>query len=175
MLQLFIFVLGLALLVLGFLVVLNSSEQGSRLYPGSNVRFLATTPAALVLVMICPWLVTLPPDINWSKLLILLFVLALYLFYTAWVESSFRGGIVRRALKAQVVNRQGKAISFKKALWRNTFKLLMFPFAPVTLYFMMKDFRRQAPHDKLSGTFVIWTTDAIKDMQPEASYHVEIR
>jgi uncharacterized RDD family membrane protein YckC len=175
MLQLFILVLGLSLLVLSFLVVVNSSEQNSRLYPGSNVRFLATMPSALVLVLVCPWFITMSPQFSWLKTLQLLLVIVLYLFYAAWMESSFRGGLAKRALKAQVVDRKGREISFKRALSRNIFKLLFFPLAPFCLFFMIKDFRRQAPHDKLTDTFVIWTAEAIREMQPESSYRVEIR
>ena len=174
MLQIFILVLGLSLLVLSFLVVLNSPEQNSRLYPGSNVRFLATMPSALILIFLCPWLVTVPPEFSILKTAELLLLLAVYVLYGAWVESSFRGGVAKRAMKAQVVDRKGKAISFKRALWRNIVKLLLFPLAPFCLFFMVKDFRRQAPHDKLADTFVIWTADAISDMQPESSYKVEI-
>jgi uncharacterized RDD family membrane protein YckC len=175
MLQIFLFVLGLSLLVLSFLVVVNSPEQNSRLYPGSNIRFLATVPSALVLALVCPWYITLPPEFSWQKTLWLVLFVVLYLLYSAWVESSFRGGMAKRALKAQVVDRKGKEISFKRALWRNIFKLILFPLAPFCLFFMVRDFRRQAPHDKLTDTFVIWTAEAIRDMQPEASYRVEIR
>ena len=131
MLQIFILVLGLGVFVLSFLVVLNSSEQSSRLYPGSNVRFLATMPSALLLALICPWLITMPPEFSWLKTLWLVLLIALYLLYTAWVESSFRGGLIKRALKAQVVDRKGKAISFKRALFRNIFKFVLFPLAPL--------------------------------------------
>ena len=175
MLQIFLLVLGLSLLVLSFLVVLNSSEQSSRLYPGSNVRFLATMPSALVLILVCPWLISLPPEFSALKTVELALLLALYVIYSAWTESSFRGGLAKRALKAQVVDRKGKGVSFRRALWRNIFKLLLFPLAPFCLFFMIKDFRRQAPHDKLTDTFVIWTADAMKEMQPESSYKVEIR
>jgi uncharacterized RDD family membrane protein YckC len=174
MLNISILLAGLTVFVLSFLVVLNSTEQSSRLYPGSNVRFLGTAPLALVMVLSCPWLITIPPNFNWLKTLILILIIATYLLYTAWIESRFRGGLARHAMRAQVVDRQGKQISFKRALWRNIFKLVLFPLAPLCLYFMIKDFRRQALHDKLAGTFVIWTNEAMEDMQPDSSYHVEM-
>ena len=175
MLQIIIFLLGLGIFVLSFLVVLNSSEQSSRLYPGSNVRFLATMPAALLFVLLCPWLITYPPEFSLLKTLCLVLIVVLYLIYSAWVESGFRGGLAKHAMKAQVVDRKGKSITFKRALWRNIFKFILFPIAPLTLFFMIKDFRRQAPHDKLTDTFVIWNAEVIQEMQPQSSYQVEFR
>ena len=175
MLQIIVFLSSMAIFVLSFLVVLNSSEQSSRLYPGSNVRFLATMPAALLLALVCPWLVTYPPEFSLLKTAGLILLIVLYVNYSAWVDSRFRGGLAKHALRAQVVDRKGKGISFKRALWRNIFKLALFPISPLCLFFMIKDFRRQAPHDKLTDTFVIWNAEVIKEMQPETAYHVEFR
>ncbi len=173
--QIIILVLGAILFVLSFLVVLNSSEQSNRLYPGSNIRFLATMPIAVMLLASCPWLISIPPEFSLFKTLILALVVVLTITYSAWVDSRFRGGLVKHAMHVQIVNRQGKSITFKRALWRNICKLILFPLAPLSFYFMIKDFRRQALHDKLTATFVIWTQDIIDSAQPESSIKVEFR
>ncbi|HEX7025641.1 MAG TPA: RDD family protein, partial [Gammaproteobacteria bacterium] len=85
------------------------------------------------------------------------------------------GGVFKRVMHAVVVNKQGKALSFRKALWRNLLKLLLLPFAPLSFYALSKDFRRQALHDKLSGSFVMWTPDVIAASEPESSYQVDIK
>jgi uncharacterized RDD family membrane protein YckC len=159
------------------MVVLNSLEKSSILYPGSNVRFLASLPISLLLLGLCSWLITIPPNIDIIKTLELAAILVVYIIYSAWVESRFRGGIAKRAMHAVVSDKNGKGISFQQALLRNILKLILLPFAPFSLYFMIKDFRRQAPHDKLAGTFVMWSPDAIKDRQPNENkgYEVEIR
>ena len=176
MLQILIFVLSLIIFVLSFVVVLNSHEQLSVLYPGSNIRFIATMPIVLLLLGLCPWLITLPPDLNIYKTIQLLAILLVFVFYSAWVESHYRGGLVKRALKAIVVDKGGKNITFKRAVFRNIYKLLLLPLAPISLYLLLKDFRRQAPHDKLAGTFVMWAPDAMHvNEPPEEGIHVEIR
>lgn len=175
MLQILIFISGLALFALSFMVVLNSAEQPSRLYPGSNVRFLATMPIALLLLGVCPWLVTLPSDLNVFKTVQLLAVLAVFVCYGAWVESRFRGGLAKRAMKAIVVDKGGKNLTFRQALLRNVYKLILLPLAPISLYLLLKDFRRQALHDKLAGTFVMWAPEVMQDNKPEHGIQVEIQ
>lgn len=175
MLNILVFCLGLGLFALSFMVVLNSPEQTSPLYPGSNVRFLATMPVALLLLFVCPWILSFPPEIDVSDTLILVGLLAAHVGYSAWVESRYKGGVARRAMKAMVVDARGKPIPFKRALLRNLFKLVLLPLAPLSLYFMLKDFRRQAPHDKLAGTFVMWTPEAMRERQPDSSYEVDIQ
>lgn len=175
MLQVLIFVSGLALFALSFMVVLNSPEQSSVLYPGSNIRFLATMPMALLLVAVCPWLITLPPDLDVMKAGQLLAVLVAFVIYSAWVDSSFRGGLAKKAMKAMVTDKAGKNISFQRAFIRNFFKLILFPLAPISLYLLLKDFRRQSLHDKLAGTFVMWAPEAIQNKKPEQGIQVEIK
>ena len=175
MIQIFIFALGLGLLGLSFLVVLNSLEQSNLLYPGSNVRFLATLPAALLLLVLCPWFITIPPDIDIIDSVKLGLILIVFVLYGAAFESWFRGGMAKRAMSAVVVDKNGKSISFKRALLRNIFKALLLPFSPICLYLMIKDYRRQALHDKLTGTFVMWSPEALKKNTPDDGYQVEIK
>ncbi len=172
--------LCVAIGVLSFAVVLNSAEQPSRLYPGSNVRFLASIPAYVALII---GLFFLFPDLQgllafdiysilWLLLLVL-FVVA-HTVYCAWVEYKYQAGLGKSLLKAIVVDKAGKPLTMAQALKRNTFKLLLLPLAPISLYIMIKDFRKQTLHDKLSDTFVMWPADIIDANQPQSSYEVNI-
>jgi uncharacterized RDD family membrane protein YckC len=58
-------------------------------------------------------------------------------------------------------------------LKRNACKWFLFPLAPLSLHFMIKDSRRRALHDRLAGTFVMWAPDVIKANQPQSSYEVD--
>lgn len=175
LLQIAVLCVGVALLTITFMVVLNSTERSSPLYPGSNVRFLASVPTILLLLLLAPWLVTAPPEIDVLRTVGLIVLLVLYVLYHAWVESRFRGGPAKRAMKAVVVDKNGKAVSFKRALTRNIVKLLLLPLAPLNIYFVIKDFRHQALHDKAAGTFVMWSPEAIRERQPKSSYEVDIQ
>lgn len=174
-LQILVLCVGIGLFVMTFMVVLNSTERSSPLYPGSNVRFLASVPTTLLLLAVCPWLLSAPPETDIAKTAGLLAILIVYVLYHAWVESSFRGGVIKRAMKAIVVDKNGKAITFKRALLRNVVKLLFLPLAPLNIYIVIKDFRRQALHDKIAGTFVMWSPEAIREKQPKSSYEVSIQ
>ncbi len=166
--------LALALLSLSFVVVLNSAEQPSTIYAGSNVRFLASLPSLLLLLSLTTWFFPEPLAAGFLDWFLLIAVLGLFVAFCAWIESRYKAGIFKRVMNAVVVDKQGKAIDYKKALLRNSLKVLLLPVAPFNLYVLMKDFRRQALHDKWSGTFVMWTADTIRANQPKSDYEVNI-
>jgi hypothetical protein len=166
---------GIALLVFSFFVVLNTAETSSRLYPGSNVRFLAALPGALLQLILLVWFFPEPLAADYLGWLLVTATVAGFVVYGAWVDARFNGGLFKRVMHAIVVNRQGKALTFKKALWRNFLKLVLLPFAPLNFHALSKDFRRQALHDRLSGSFVMWTPDVIAANEPESSYQVDIK
>lgn len=166
---------AIAVLVFSFFVVLNTAETSSRLYPGSNVRFLAALPGTLLLLVLLVWFFPEPLASDYVSWVLVVIVAAGFMFYGAWVDARFYGGLFKRVMHAIVVNKQGKALTFKKALWRNFLKLALLPLAPLNLRALSKDFRRQALHDKLSGSFVMWTPDVIAAHEPESSYQVDIK
>jgi uncharacterized RDD family membrane protein YckC len=160
---------------LGFVIVLNSHEEPSRLYPGINVRYWATFPLGVLFLVVTTGVfpdhlthVTSFPN----YLALLLFVSAL-VAYCAWVESRFQAGLMKRMMHAVVVGKDGKAVDFITALKRNACKWFLFPLAPLSLYFMARDSRRRALHDRLAGTFVMWAPDVIKANQPKSAYVVD--
>jgi hypothetical protein len=167
--------IAIALLVFSFFVVLNTAETSSRLYPGSTVRFLAALPGLLLLLVLFVWFFPEPLFSDYVGWLLIVAVAAGFVFYGAWADARFYGGLFKRVMHAVVVNRQGKALTFKKALWRNFLKLVLLPFAPLNFHALSKDFRRQALHDKLSGSFVMWTPEMIAANEPESSYQVDIK
>jgi uncharacterized RDD family membrane protein YckC len=167
--------IAIALLVFSFFVVLNTAETSSRLYPGSNVRFLAALPGLLLLLVLFVWFFPEPLSSDYIGWLLIVTVAAGFVFYGAWADARFYGGLFKRAMHAIVVNRQGRALTFKKALWRNFLKLILLPLAPLNFHALSKDFRRQALHDKLSGSFVMWTPEVIAANEPESSYEVDIK
>lgn len=166
---------AIALLVFSFFAVLNTAETSSRLYPGSNVRFLAALPGTLVLLALLVWFFPEPLPSDYAGWLLIVVVAAGFIVYGAWADAEFNGGLFKRVMHAVVVNKQGKALTFKKALWRNFLKLVLLPIAPLNLHVLSKDFRRQALHDKLSGSFVMWTPEVIAANEPEPSYEVDIK
>jgi uncharacterized RDD family membrane protein YckC len=158
-----------------FMMVLNSHEQPSRLYPGTNVRYWGTFPLALIFLggtasMFPDHIFHITSVFNY---LMLLFFVSGVAGYCAWVESSFQGGMMKRVMHAVVVGKDGKPVNFITALKRNAFKWFLFPLAPLSLHLMIKDPRRRALHDRLAGTFVMWAPDVIKANQPESSYQVD--
>lgn len=173
--QIVFFCGGLAILVLSFIVVLNNPEQSSRLYPGSNVRFLSALPGLLLLLALLSWFFPEPLSSDYAGWFIWLVIIAGFTAYSAWVDASFKGGLFKRVMHSVVVNKQAKRISFKQALLRNIFKLVLLPVAPFNLYMMSRDFRRQSLHDRLSGTLVMWTPDVIAANEPGSSYEVDIK
>lgn len=166
---------AIAVLVFSFFVVLNTAETSSRLYPGSNVRFLAALPSTLLCLVLLAWFFPEPLSSDYVSWLLIVIIAAGFVFYGAWVDAGFNGGLFKRVMHAVVVNKQGKALTFKKALWRNVLKLVLLPVAPLNLHVLAKDFRRQALHDKLSGSFVMWSPDVIAANEPESSYEVDIK
>lgn len=167
--------IAIALLAFSFFVVLNTAETSSRLYPGSNVRFLAALPSALLFLVLLVWFFPEPLAADYAGWLLVAVIAAGFIFYGAWVDARFNGGLFKRVMHAIVVNKQGKGLTFKTALWRNFLKLVLLPFAPLNFHALSKDFRRQALHDKLSGSFVMWTPDIIAANEPESSYQVDIK
>jgi uncharacterized RDD family membrane protein YckC len=165
---------SIAVGVLSFVIVLNSHEQPSRLYPGTNVRFCAAVPGIGLFFALVAWL--FPAEASQTGgwyIAFVIMLLAIFIVYGAWVESAFQAGLVKRMMHAVVVDKQGKPIDFNQALLRNVYKWLLVPLAPLSLYLLARDFRRQALHDKLAGTVVMWTPDMIKANQPKSSYEVD--
>jgi uncharacterized RDD family membrane protein YckC len=159
----------------GFMLVLNSHEEPSKLYPGTNVRYWATFPLALLFLALT---YSVFPDhlthiTSLPSYLVLLLLVSLIVVYCAWMESSFQGGLMKRMMHAVVVGKGGKPVDFITALKRNVCKWFLFPLAPLSLHFMIKDSRRRALHDRLAGTFVMWAPDVIKANQPQSSYEVD--
>lgn len=173
--QIIFLCVAIALLVFSFFVVLNTAEMSSRLYPGSNVRFLAALPGTLLLLVLLGWFFPEPLSSDYVNWFLIIVIAAGFVFYGAWVDTRFYGGLFKRVMHAIVVNKQGRALTFKKALWRNFLKLVLLPFAPLNFHTLSKDFRRQALHDKLSGSFVMWTPEMIVANEPESSYEVDIK
>lgn len=158
-----------------FVIMLNSHEEPSRLYPGTNVRFWATFPSALLFMATTasvfpdhPAHITSVPNY-----IVLLLLVSAIVAYCTWAESRFQGGFMKRVMHSVVVGRNGKPVDLATALKRNAFKWFLFPLAPLSLYFMVHDSRRRALHDRLAGTFVMWTPDVIKANQPQSSYEVD--
>jgi uncharacterized RDD family membrane protein YckC len=166
---------GLAILVLSFIVVLNNPEQSSRLYPGSNVRFLSALPGLLLLLVLLTWFFPEPLSSDYLGWFFCVAIIVGFVAYSAWVDSSFKGGLFKRVMHSVVVNKQAKQLTFKQALLRNMLRLVFLPIAPFNLYMMSRDFRRQSLHDRLSGTLVMWTPDVIAANEPESSYKVDIK
>jgi uncharacterized RDD family membrane protein YckC len=167
--------ISIAIGFVSFVMMLNSHEEPSRLYPGTNVRYWATFLLALVFLggtaSVFPDRLThITAVFNY---LMLLFFVAGVVGYCAWVESRFQGGVMKRMMHAVVVGKDGKAVDFVTALKRNAYKWFLFPLAPLSLYFMIRDPRRRALHDRWAGTFVMWAPDVIKANQPESSYEVD--
>jgi uncharacterized RDD family membrane protein YckC len=160
---------------ISFVMVLNSHEEPSRLYPGTNVRYWGTFPLALIFLggtasMFPDHIAHITSVFNY---LMLLFFVSGVVGYCAWVESRFQGGMVKQLMHAVVVGKDGKPVSFSTALKRNAFKWFLFPLAPLSLHLMIKDPRRRALHDRFAGTFVMWAPDVIKANQPQSSYEVD--
>lgn len=167
--------LSVAIGFLGFVVVLNSHEEPSKLYPGTNVRYWATFPLGLLfLALTC---IVFPDHLthitSLPNYLLLLLLICAFVGYCAWVESRFQGGLMKRMMHAVVVGKDGKPVNFATALIRNAYKWFLFPLAPLSLHFMVHDSRRRALHDRLAGTFVMWNPDVIKANQPQSSYEVD--
>jgi uncharacterized RDD family membrane protein YckC len=167
--------ISIAIAFLGFMIVLNSQEEPSRLYPGTNVRYWSTFPLGVLFLAVTASVfpdhlthVTSLPDY-----LALLFLISAFAVYCAWVESGFQGGPLKRMMHAVVVGKDGKPVDFVTALKRNAFKWFLFPLAPLSLYLMARDSRRRALHDRMAGTFVMWSPDMIKANQPRSSYEVD--
>jgi uncharacterized RDD family membrane protein YckC len=165
--------ISIAVGVLSFFVVLNSHEQPSRLYPGSNVRFCAAVPGIGLFFAVAAWLFPAETVEKAWYVGFLLLLLVIFIIYGAWVESAFQAGLAKRVMHAVVVDKQGRPIDFKQALLRNLYKWLLLPLAPLNLYWMTRDFRRQALHDKFARTVVMWTPEVIKANQPKSSYEVD--
>jgi uncharacterized RDD family membrane protein YckC len=160
---------------ISFVIVLNSHEEPSKLYPGTNVRYWATFPLGLLFTVMT---YSVFPDklthiTSVPNYLVLLLLISALVGYCAWAESRFQGGLMKRTLHAVVVGKDGKPVDFVTALQRNACKWFLFPLAPLSLYFMVRDSRRRALHDRVAGTFVMWSPDMIKAHQPESSYEVD--
>ncbi|MDQ6843850.1 MAG: RDD family protein [Bacteroidota bacterium] len=90
---------------------------------------------------------------------ILLFALSVYFIVCAAMESSkWRGTFGKQIMKLQITDRDGRPISFFRALWRNIVRwvvgysyLLIFPL--IIQYFTFKK-SRQLFHDQLSNTLI---------------------
>lgn len=167
--------LSIAIGFFGFVIVLNSQEQPSKLYPGTNVRYWATFPLGMLFLAVTA---SVFPDhlthvTSVPNYLALLFLISAFVAYCAWMESRFQGGAMKRMMHAIVVGKNGKPVDFVTALKRNAFKWFLFPLAPLSLYLMVRDSRRRALHDRLAGTFVMWSPDVIKANQPQSSYEVD--
>ncbi|MEP6597797.1 MAG: RDD family protein [Ginsengibacter sp.] len=104
------------------------------------------------------------PDIaaepEWGKVsFLLIFTLSCYFIVCAAMESSgWRGTFGKRIMKLQITDREGRPISFFRALWRNIMRfvtgysyLLIVP--AVIQYFTFKS-TRQLFHDQLSYTVI---------------------
>ncbi|HEY3488446.1 MAG TPA: RDD family protein, partial [Gammaproteobacteria bacterium] len=167
----FCLVIGVA----GFIIVLNSREEESKLYPGSNVRYWASFPLALVFLTGTVWL--FPEQLLHitavGNYIMLLLWVGIIIVYCAWIESRFQGGMVKRMMHAVVVDKQGKPVDFITALQRNLCKWLLFPLAPLSLHLITRDPRRRALHDKFAKTFVMWAPDMIKANEGQSGYEVE--
>lgn len=167
--------LCIAIGFLGFVIVLNSHEAPSKLYPGTNVRYWATFPLGLLFLVVT--YIVFPDHLTHIKsvpnYLVLLLLMFAFVVYCAWVESRFQGGLMKRMMHAVVVGKDGKPVDFGTALIRNAYKWFLFPLAPLSLHFMARDSRRRALHDRLAGTFVMWSPDVIKANQPPSSYEVD--
>ena len=166
---------GLGWLCLSFIVVLNNPEQPSRLYPGTNVRFLASLPGALLLFVLLVWFFPEPFSTDFIGWFLCFVVVVGFVLYGAWVDSQFKGGFFKHVMHSVVVDTKAKPISFQQALWRNIVKVLLLPLAPFSLYIIAKDFRRQSLHDRICSSLVMWTPDVIAANEPESSYEVDIK
>lgn len=159
----------------GFVIVLNSQEEPSRLYPGTNVRYWASFPLAVLFLAVTA---SVFPDhlthvTSFPNYLALLLLISAFVAYCAWMESRYQGGPMKRMMHAVVVGKDGKPVDFVTALKRNAIKWFLFPLAPLSLYFMVRDSRRRALHDRLANTFVMWSPDMLKANQPQSSYEVD--
>ncbi len=90
---------------------------------------------------------------------VILFTLGFYFIACAAMESSkWRGTFGKQIMKLQITDREGRPISFFRALWRNIVRwiigysyLLIFPL--IIQYFTFKQSRRLF-HDQLSNTII---------------------
>lgn len=158
-----------------FVIVLNSQEEPSRLYPGTNVRYWASFPLGVLFLVVTA---SVFPDhlthvTSFPNYLALLLLISAFAAYCAWVESRYQGGPMKRMMHAVVVGKHGKPVDLVTALKRNAFKWFLFPLAPLSLYLMIRDSRRRALHDRLADTYVMWSPDMLKANQPQSSYEVD--
>ena len=90
-----------------------------------------------------------------------LYMLAYHVFFTTLTGQT----IGKALLGLRVVTVEGKRVS----LWRSILRLVGFFAAVCTLFlgllWVIVDNRRQGLHDKIAGTFVIYTWDAVPDEQ----------
>ncbi|HEX7028227.1 MAG TPA: hypothetical protein VF268_13385, partial [Gammaproteobacteria bacterium] len=78
---------AIALLVSCFFVVLNTAEISSRLYPGSNVRFLAALPGLLLLLTLLVWFFPEPLSTDYSNWLLVFIAAGGFVVYGAWADA----------------------------------------------------------------------------------------
>ncbi|GIX21470.1 MAG: hypothetical protein KatS3mg121_0253 [Gammaproteobacteria bacterium] len=165
------FFAGVSVTVLTLLVLINVPESPSPLYAGANVRFLANLPTVLWVVGVCPW----PTAAGPAGAVLSAVLLGGWGFYCGWIEARRRGGVLRRALETVVVDPQGRSLGLGRALWRNAVKLALLPLAPLLLWAAMRDWRRQALHDKLAASFVMWSPERIRRASAARHEGIEVR